>query len=84
EAREGKLSEFFEPEIEYIWLKDDSEDSQLGNLNKVFFHEDKIFTLDIFGCKCIQIFDKSGSFLSKIHAYGDGPEKYMDFDDATV
>ncbi|WP_439489999.1 6-bladed beta-propeller [Algoriphagus sp.] len=83
-AREGKLSEFFEPEIEYIWLRDDSEDSQLGNLNKVFFHEDKIFTLDIFGCKCIQIFDREGKYLSKIRAYGEGPKQYKDFDDATI
>ncbi|WPR76903.1 6-bladed beta-propeller [Algoriphagus sp. NG3] len=83
-AREGKLSEFFEPEIEYIWLKDDVEGAQLGNLNKVFFREDKIFTLDIFGCKCIQIFDREGNFLSKIRAYGEGPKQYKDFDDATI
>ncbi|WP_425640153.1 6-bladed beta-propeller [Algoriphagus yeomjeoni] len=84
EAREGKLSEFFESEIEYIWLKDDVEDAQLGGLNKIFFHEDKIFTLDIFGCKCIKIFDKAGMFLSKIRAFGEGPEKYLDFDDAII
>ena len=85
EAREGKLSEFFEPEIEYIWLKDDSEDAQLGDgLPKIFFHDGKIITLDIFGCHCVQIFDRSGKFLSKIRAYGEGPEKYLDFDDAIV
>jgi hypothetical protein len=71
EAREGKLSEFFEPEIEYIWLKDDSKDAQLGGLNKVFFYDDKIFTLDIFGCKCIKIFDSTGNYVSKIRAYGE-------------
>ncbi|EAZ83025.1 6-bladed beta-propeller [Algoriphagus machipongonensis] len=85
EAREGKLSEFFEPEIEYIWLKDDSEDAQLsGGLPKIIFHEDKILTLDIFGCHCIKIFDKSGQYLTKIRAYGEGPEKYLDFDDAQI
>lgn len=85
EAREGKLSEFFEPEIEYIWLKDDSEDAQLsGGLHKIIFHEDKILTLDIFGCHCIKIFDKSGNYLSKIRAYGEGPEKYLEFDDAQI
>jgi len=84
EAREGKLSEFFEPEIEYIWLKDDSEEAQVRGLNKIFFHEDKIFTLDIIGCHCIKIFDRSGKFLSKIRAYGEGPEKYLDFADAII
>ena len=85
EAREGKISEFFEPEIEYIWLKDDLEDAQLsGGLHKIIFHEDKILTLDIFGCHCIKIFDKSGQYLSKIRAYGEGPEKYLEFDDAQI
>lgn len=84
-AREGKLSEFFEPEIEYIWLKDDSEEAQLSaGLHKIFFHDDKVFTLDIFGCRCIKVFDRTGQFLSKIRAYGEGPEKYMDFDDAII
>lgn len=85
EAREGKLSEFFEPEIEYIWLKDDSEEAQLSaGLHKIFFHDDKVFTLDIYGCRCIKVFDRTGQFLSKIRAYGEGPEKYMDFDDAII
>ena len=84
EAREGKLSEFFESEIEYIWLQDDSEDAQLGGLNKIFFHEDKIFTLDKFGCKCIHIFNRSGKFLHKLRSYGEGPEKYLDLDNAII
>ncbi|SFT55777.1 hypothetical protein SAMN04489724_1324 [Algoriphagus locisalis] len=84
EAREGKLSEFFEPEIEYIWLKDDSEEAQLGGLNKVFFHEDKIVTLDVFDCECVKLFDKAGKYLSKLDAYGEGPGQYLEFDDAII
>jgi hypothetical protein len=85
EAREGKLSEFFEPEIEYIWLKDDSEDAQLSaGLHKIIFHEDQIMVLDIFGCRCIKVFDRKGKFVSKIRAYGEGPKKYLDFDDAII
>lgn len=85
EAREGKLSEFFEPEIEYLWLKDDSEESQLnGGLHKILFYKGKILTLDIFGCKCIKIFDSEGNYLSKIRAYGEGPEKYLDLDNFTI
>lgn len=85
EAREGRLSEFFETEIEYTWLKDDSEEAQLSaGLHKIFFHDDKVLTLDIFGCRCIKVFDRTGQFLSKIRAYGEGPGKYLEFDDAII
>ncbi len=85
-AREGKLSEFFEPEIEYIWLNDEEEEGQLNaGLQKILFHEDKILTLDVFGCRCIKIFDReSGDYISKIRAYGEGPGKYLDLDGMLV
>ncbi|WP_175499656.1 6-bladed beta-propeller [Algoriphagus aquimarinus] len=85
EAREGKLSEFFEPEIEYIWLEDDSEDGLIGrDIPQIFFHEDRIYVLETYGCKCIQIFDRSGKYLNKIRSYGEGPGEYLDFDDAII
>src|SRR5690606_15099778 len=81
EVREGRLSEFFEPEIEYIWLKDDVDDGLIGrDLSQIFFHEDRIYVMDFFGCKCIQIFDRSGKFLNKLRSYGEGPGQYLDFD----
>src|SRR5690606_11042099 len=84
-SRSGKFSEFFEAEAEYIWLKDDSDDALLNaGLNKIIFHQNKIFTLGIFGCKCIHIFDKSGKYLARIFAYGEGPGKYLDFDGAAI
>jgi hypothetical protein len=87
QSRSGKLSEFFEPEIEYIWLEDDSEDdsedAQLyAGLHQIHFYQNRIYTLDIFGCKCIHIFDRSGNYLSKIKAYGEGPGQYLDYDAA--
>ena len=85
ESRSGKLSEFFEPHIDYIWLEDDSEEAQLNEgLHKILFHRNRIYTLDIFGCKCIHIFDKSGKYLSKIDVNGEGPGQYQDFDDLAV
>tara|TARA_R110002020_G_scaffold146343_1_gene320938 strand:+ start:64718 stop:65995 length:1278 start_codon:yes stop_codon:yes gene_type:complete len=85
EARDGKLSEFFEPEIEYIWLKDDVEEGLLGReLSQIFFHDDRIYVMDIFGCQCIQIFDRSGKFLNKLRSYGEGTGQYLDFDGALV
>ncbi len=83
QSRIGKLSEFFEPNIEYIWLEDDSEEAQLtAGLQEIHFYQNRIYTLDIYGCKCIQIFDKSGKYLSRIMAYGEGPGQYLDFDAA--
>lgn len=84
-AYDGKLSEFFESEVDYIWLKDDSEETQLGNgIDKIEFHGNKILVLDVFGCKCVKIFDQKGNYLSKIRAYGDGPGKYLDLDNFMV
>jgi len=83
QSRNGKLSEFFEPEIEYIWLEDDSEEAQLtSGLQEILFYQDRIYTLDIFGCSCIQIFDKAGTYLSTVKAYGEGPGQYIEFDGA--
>lgn len=85
EAREGKLSEFFEPEIEYIWLKDDREEAQLsGALHKIIFSGDRIFVLDVDDCQCVTVFDKSGTYISEISAYGEGPGQYQEFDDFTI
>ena len=84
-AFDGKLSEFFEPEVDYIWLKDDSEEAQLGaDTDKIEFYGDKILILDVFGCKCVKIFDDKGNYRGKIRAYGDGPEKYLDLDNFLV
>jgi hypothetical protein len=83
QLRTGKLSEFFEPEIEYIWLKDDTEDAHLyAGLHQIHFYQNRIYTLDIFGCTCIHIFDRSGNYLSKIKAYGEGPGQYLEYDAA--
>lgn len=85
QSRSGKLSEFFEPDIEYIWLEDKVDEAQLNSeLQAIILDENRIFTLDIFGCKCIQIFDKSGKYLSRLKAYGEGPDQYLDFDAAAV
>ncbi|WP_339925624.1 6-bladed beta-propeller [uncultured Cyclobacterium sp.] len=85
QSRTGKLSEFFEPEISYIWLADDSEEAQLNaGLNQIKFHENKIYILDIYSCKCISIFNKSGKYIGKIDAFGEGPGEYLDLDALAV
>lgn len=85
EAREGKLSEFFEPEIEYIWLKDDSSNAMVGSgFQKILFQDEKIFVLGTFGCNCIQIFDLNGNYLNQIKSFGEGPGEYLEFNDAII
>ncbi|SFB07931.1 hypothetical protein SAMN04489723_10496 [Algoriphagus aquimarinus] len=80
EAREGKLSEFFEPEVQYIWLKENAEEGLLGRGSRqVFFHDEKIYVVDTQGCKCIQIFDETGNYLNEINGYGEGPGQYVQF-----
>lgn len=78
QSRTGKLSEFFEPEINYIWLEDELEEAQLNsNLQQIVFHGDKIYALDNNGCKCISMFNKSGKYLGRVGAYGEGPGEYL-------
>ncbi|WP_057936295.1 6-bladed beta-propeller [Algoriphagus resistens] len=85
EAREGKLSEFFEPEIEYIWLKENGEEGLLGRgVRQVIFHDEKIYVPDMQGCRCIQIFDRTGNYLNKIEAFGEGPGEYLQFYGAAI
>ncbi|MDO6439125.1 6-bladed beta-propeller [Cyclobacterium sp. 1_MG-2023] len=84
ESRSGKLSEFFEPEINYIWLEDKLDEAQLNaGLHQIRFYGDKIYTLDIYGCKCISIFNMEGEYLGKIAAYGEGPGEFLEFDALT-
>ena len=85
EAREGKLSKFFEPEIEYIWLKDDSDNALVGSgFQKILFQDEKFFVLGTFECNCIQIFDRSGNYLNQIKSFGEGPGEYLEFNDAII
>ncbi len=84
-ATDGKLSDFVEGEIEYIWLSDENEAGQVGGFNqKIFFHQNRIFVLDVFGCKCIKIFNRDGEYLTEISRYGEGPGEYLEFDDAII
>ena len=85
QSRIGKLSEFFAPKIDYIWLKDKLDEAQLNaGLHQILFYGDKIYTLDIYGCKCISIFNMEGEYLGKIAAYGEGPGEFLEFDALAV
>lgn len=85
-AKKAKMSELFQAEVEYFWLKDNSADAQLNaGLHNIIFYKDKVITMDVFGCNCLQVFNReTGEFISKIKAYGEGPGKYIEFDDFEI
>jgi len=83
--RDGKLTDFFEPEIEYLLLRDeDIPEAQIGEIAKLIGYKDKLFVFDWWIGKCVQIFDHQGNFVNRIRSYGDGPEKYMELADIDI
>lgn len=84
-VKDGKLTDYFEPEIEYLLLADDDiPEAQIGEISKLIAYEDKLFVFDWFINKSIQIFDRQGKFLNRIRSFGEGPEKYMELADFQV
>ncbi|MCH7410403.1 6-bladed beta-propeller [Belliella sp. DSM 111904] len=84
-VRDGKLTDFFEPEIEYLFLQEgDNPDAQIGEIAKLISYEDKLLVFDWYKNKNIQIFDRQGNFLNRIRSLGEGPEKYLELADLQV
>lgn len=84
-VKDGKLTDFFEPEIEYLLLKEDENpDSQIGEIEKLIGYKDKIFLFDSYIGKGVQIFDRQGNFLKRIRNRGDGLGKYIEVADLQV
>lgn len=83
--REASLSEFFEPEIDYLLLKE-SEDpgSQIGEIAKLIEYKDMIFVFDWWIGKSVQMFDRQGNFIHRIRNLGDGLGKYIELADLQV
>lgn len=85
EVRDAKLSDYFEPEIEYLILKETEDPaSQIGEVSKLLFHKDRYIILDTFKGKCLQFFDQEGNFLKKVRLYGLDYGKYIEVEDVQV
>ncbi|MFD2036042.1 6-bladed beta-propeller [Belliella marina] len=85
DVKDGKLTDYFEPEIEYLLLKEnDNPEAQIGEIAKLVAYQGKLFVFDWYINKSIQIFDRQGKFLNRIHSFGEGPEQYMELADFQV
>lgn len=60
-----------------------SEESLIGDITKLKYHDDKIHILDI-RQKSILTFDANGNFDNKIDRVGRGPGEYLDIVDFTI
>ncbi|PRY90817.1 6-bladed beta-propeller [Mongoliibacter ruber] len=84
-VKDGHLTDYFEPEIEYLLLKEkENPDSQIGEIAKLIGYKDKIFVFDWWIGKSVQIFDRQGDFIRRIRNVGDGPGKYIELADVQV
>ncbi|AFL85273.1 hypothetical protein Belba_2731 [Belliella baltica DSM 15883] len=84
-VKDGKLTDYFEPEIEYLLLKEDENpDSQIGEIEKLIGFKDKIYLFDSYIGKGVQIFDRQGNFLKRIRNRGDGLGKYIEVADLQI
>lgn len=52
-------------------------DNFLGNINKIVFFEDRIFVLDSYKSKTLQIYDFHGHFIDQIGAIGQAPGEFL-------
>ncbi len=68
---------------EYIDLET-VDGSLIGNIDKIYYVNDKIYVLDKEIAGAIFIFDNKGKFISKIDAKGQGPGEYAEIDDFLV
>ena len=56
----------------------------VGNIDELFFDDEKIFVIDRRVAKSIFIFKQNGEFISKIDRVGRGPTEYFEIWDATI
>ena len=56
----------------------------VGNIDELFFDDEKIFVIDRRVAKSIFIFKQNGDFISKIDRRGRGPTEYFEIYDATI
>ena len=56
----------------------------VGNIDELFFDDEKIFVIDRRVAKSIFIFKQNGEFISKIDRVGRGPVEYFEIWDATI
>ncbi|MCH7410553.1 6-bladed beta-propeller [Belliella sp. DSM 111904] len=69
--------------VKYVKLET-TDESLIGAVDKLLFDDDMIFVIDKQVTKSIFVFDDKGKFMHKIHAVGDGPDKYFSILDVSL
>ena len=67
-------------EVQYIPLATDSS-SIIGQIDKLYFTEDRVIVVDKMKSHAVFVFDRAGSFLHKIDHQGRGPNEYIEIRD---
>lgn len=61
-----------------------TEESLIGDIDKIALHDDRIYILDRFEAKALFVFDTTGSFLFKVGRVGKGPGEFLSPNDFSV
>ncbi|MCH7396618.1 6-bladed beta-propeller [Belliella sp. DSM 107340] len=69
--------------VKYVKLET-TDESLIGGVDNLLFDDEKIFVVDKYVTKSIFVFDMKGRFMHKIHAVGDGPDKYFSIRDVSL
>ena len=56
----------------------------IGNIDKLFFYENRIFVVDMFKSKSVFIFNDEGQFINKISRFGYKIDEYRSFRDVEL
>lgn len=71
-------------QIEDVLILETTEESLIGNIDKIIQKEDRIYILDRLVAKALFVFDAKGTFLYKIGNVGKGPGEFLSPNDFVV
>lgn len=68
----------------YIVKLESTEESLIGQIDKISFYNDTIYILDRRNLKCLKRFSLTGKYIDQIGSLGIGPGEYIDIFDFSV
>ncbi|HLW06598.1 MAG TPA: 6-bladed beta-propeller [Marinilabiliaceae bacterium] len=77
----GKLSDVIS--IDSLVFLEYTNESIIGEIDKVIVSEEYIYIIDMESSKCIFCFDRKGNFINSYKNVGRGPQEYIEIDDVS-
>ncbi|WP_062124501.1 6-bladed beta-propeller [Geofilum rubicundum] len=77
----GKLSDVIS--IDSLVFLEYTDESIIGEIDKVLVSEDRIYVVDRHSAKSIFCFDRKGNFINSYNAIGRGPQEYLEIFDTS-